>query len=191
MKAIIFDIDWVIIKSGSKKDEVIKSIIQKHHLYDIPWVKEIPSLWINRKLIVERIYELTPFDKETVLKNINNEMAILESNPIKNENIINFINKNYKKYLFFTNTSLPIDWLNKVFDSLWIKDKFQELLAFENGSKAENIYFVMKSYDIKPTDILFIDDNVNHIDLVKETWVHTLHFTDYDIDVEKYIASYG
>jgi len=55
-----------------------------------------------------RIYEITPFDKEVVLNEINEQYAILESNPLNNDNVINFIKDNYQKYLFFTNTSLPI-----------------------------------------------------------------------------------
>jgi predicted phosphatase len=70
---------------------------------------------------------------------------------------------------------------------LWLKDYFQELLAFENWSKIENINYVIKKYNIKPEDILFIDDNINHINNVKESWVNTLHFSDYNIDIEEYI----
>ncbi len=187
MKVIVFDIDWVIIKSTSKKKENIKNILQKYTLYDFPWVKEILSLWINRKLIIDRIYELIPFDKELVLNDINYENAIIESNPIKNDNVINFIKENNEKYVFFTNSALPIDWVNRIFNSLNIKNYFQELLAFENGSKVENINYIIKKNNIKPNDILFIEDNINHINSVNMTGVNTLHFIDYDIDIEKQI----
>jgi len=36
MKAIIFDIDGVVIISNSQKEEVIKDILQKYNLYNIP-----------------------------------------------------------------------------------------------------------------------------------------------------------
>ncbi len=186
MKAIIFDIDGVVIQSESRKSEIIKQALQKFNLYDIPWVKDILKLWINRILVLDKIHELIKFDKETVLKNINNECAILESNSVANESVINFI-KNNKKYYFYTNTSLPIAGLNRVMNWLWLKDYFQELLAFENWSKIENINYVIKKYNIKPEDILFIDDNINHINNVKESWVNTLHFSDYNIDIEEYI----
>jgi len=187
MKVIVFDIDWVIIKSNSKKKEIIKNILQKYNLYDIPWVKDILSLWINRKLIIDKIYEFTTFDKELVLKDINYENAIIESNPVKNDNIINFIKDNSEKYLFYTNSALPIDWVNRIINSLGIKKYFQKLLAFENWNKVENINYIIKKHNIKPNDILFIEDNINHINSVKTTWVNTLHFSDYDIDIEKQI----
>ncbi len=190
MKAIIFDIDGVVIISNSQKEEVIKDILQKYNLYNIPWVKEILTLWLNRKLILTRIYEITPFDKEVVLNEINEQYAILESNPLNNDNVINFIKDNYQKYLFFTNTSLPIAWLNRVINALWIGSNFKELLAFENWSKAENIEYVINKYDIEPKDILFIDDNINHIRKVEWTWVNRLHFIDSNIDIEKEIEKY-
>jgi methionine salvage enolase-phosphatase E1 len=82
---------------------------------------------------------------------------------------------------------LPIDWVNRIFNSLNIKNYFQELLAFENGSKVENINYIIKKNNIKPNDILFIEDNINHINSVNMTGVNTLHFIDYDIDIEKQI----
>jgi beta-phosphoglucomutase-like phosphatase (HAD superfamily) len=36
MKAIIFDIDGVVIQSESRKSEIIKQALQKFNLYDIP-----------------------------------------------------------------------------------------------------------------------------------------------------------
>ncbi len=187
MKIIVFDVDWVIIKSTSKKKEIIKNILLKYNLYDIPWVKDLLSLWINRKLILDKIYEITPFDKNIVLNEINFEQAIIESNPIKNDNVINFIKDNSEKYLFYTNSALPIDWVNRVINSLNIKKHFQELLAFENWSKVENINYIIKKNNIKPSDILFIEDNLNHINSVKMTGVNTLYFIDYDIDIKKQI----
>jgi hypothetical protein len=60
-------------------------------------------------LKIDRIHEITTFDKELVLNDINYENAIIESNPIKNDNVINFIKENNEKYVFFTNSALPID----------------------------------------------------------------------------------
>ena len=67
---------------------------------------------------------------------------------------------------------------------------FKELLAYENWSKIENVEYVLKKYNLKPKDVLFIDDNINHINKVKVLWVNTLHFTNYDIDIEKEIEKY-
>ncbi len=189
MKAIIFDIDWVVITSDWKKKEIIKNILQKYYLYNIPWVRDILALWLNRKLILDRIYELTPFDKKAVLKDINDENAILESNAVKNTIIVDFIKNNSEKYILCTNTALPIAWLNRVIEAIDIWNSFKELLAFENWSKVENVNYILDKYTLNPRDVLFIDDNINHINKVKVTWVNALHFIDYDIDIEKEIET--
>lgn len=190
MKAIIFDIDWVVIISAWKKEEIIKNILQKYHLYDIPWVKEILDLWLNRRLLLERVYELTPFDKDAVLKDINDENAVLESNALKNDIVVDFIRNNSEKYILCTNTSLPIDSLKRVIESINIWNSFKELLAFENWSKVENVNYVLEKYNLNPKDVLFVDDNIHHINKVKVTWVNTLHFKDYDINIEREIENY-
>lgn len=191
MKAIIFDIDGVVITSNSKKDEIMKNILQKYNLYDIPWVRDILSLGLNRNLLLEKIYELTPFDKDAVLKDMNDENAILESNAVKNQTVVDFIKNNSDKYIIFSNTSLPIAWLNRVIEAIGIWDFFKELLSFENWSKVENVNYILEKYNLNPKDVLFVDDNINHINKVKVTWVNTLHFFDYNIDIEEKIKEYN
>lgn len=190
MKAIIFDIDWVVIKSNFKKDEIIKDVIIKHWLYEIPWVKDILTSWLNRKILLEKIYEIKKFDKEWVLKEINDKNAILESSAVRNDLVADFIEDNKDKYLFFTNTSLPKAWLDRVLNSINMKNAFKEELMFETWTKLENINYVLSEYNLKPEEVLFIDDNINHINKVKSSWVNLLHYIDYEIDIEKELNNY-
>ena len=53
---------------------------------------------------------------------------------------------------------------------------FEEIFAYDTGTKLENIQKIMFHYDLKPENILFIDDLAHNIDAVKPTWVHTLLF---------------
>lgn len=190
MKAVIFDIDWVVIKSSVYKKEIKEKIYKKYNLYDIPWVKDILTLWLNRKKVIEKIYELKDFDKDALLKELNYENSLLENNPVENTNVINFIKNNFDKYIFFSNTSLSLDCLNRIISKLPLISKFKELLTFDNWTKLENVNYILQKYNLNPKEVLFIDDNINHIDNVKPTWVNTLHFTDYDIDIEKEIEKY-
>lgn len=187
MKAIIFDVDGVIIKSAWEKKEIIAKILKKYGLYDIPWVMDILWLGLNRKLILEKIYEIVPFDKISVLQEINDENAILERNAVENKNVVEFIKNNYEKYIFCTNTSLPQASLARVVEALDIWIFFQEFLAFENGSKLENAQYILTKYNLKPQEVLFIDDNIHHIEKVEVTWMHTLHFSNYGIDLQEEI----
>jgi hypothetical protein len=46
---------------------------------------------------------------------------------------------------------------------------FMELLAYDDGSKKENIEYIMQVYGAKKEDILFMDDKQSHINAVKNT----------------------
>lgn len=184
MKIIIFDIDWVIIDSAWKKREIKEQIYKKYWLYDLPWVREIMWLWVNRKVWLDMIYQIKAFDKDLVYNEICIENDKLENNPVWNENILNFIKSNSEKYIFCTNTSMSMDWLNRVFDALDLKKYFRDFLAFDTGTKVENINFVLDKYGVLPSEILFIDDNLNHINNVSKTWVNTFHLVDKNVDLD-------
>ncbi len=187
MKAIIFDVDGVIIVSAKQKERVIIGVLQKHNLYDIEWVSAILAMSLNRKVLVERIYELHSFDKKLVLDDINNELLQLEKNPIPIISVVTFIKKNYRNYLFFTNTSLPRASLERVFDSLSISHCFKKLYTGDDGFKKDNIISIMDEYWLTPNEVLFIDDTLSHIENVSETGVNALHFSDARISIEDYI----
>jgi methionine salvage enolase-phosphatase E1 len=112
--------------------------------------------------------------------------VILQKWKIFNDTFL-FIKENYEKYDFFTNTTLLKSRLQKIFLDLNIWEYFMELLAYDDGSKRENIEYIMQVYAVKPEDILFIDDKCSHIDAVKSTWVHTLLFEQDWISLEEKI----
>ncbi len=116
--------------------------------------------------------------------------VVITSTWQKNKNIVNFIKNNSNKYIICSNTSLLTNSLNKIIDSIKIWKYFKELLTTEHWSKIENVEYILKKYNLNPKDVLFIDDTINHIISVKKSWVNTLHFTDYDIDIEKEIDKY-
>lgn len=183
MKAIIFDVDGVIIKSEGNKKKVIKEIFEKHWLYHLEWVREILKLGVNRKLIVEKIAEIHNCDKEKLLFDLNDQLSKIAQKHSPNLPVLEFIKENHKNYLFFTNTALPLDNLETIFDNLDITKYFEKLLAFDTGTKRENVEQILNNYNLEPAEALFIDDNINHVNAVQPTGVKLLHFTDYDIDI--------
>ncbi len=188
MKTIVFDIDGVITKSIETKIQIIKKILTNLDIYELAWVKEIVNMHLNRKVMLDKIYDIVPFNKEAALEEINKEFAVLESHPRANEHLVDFIKKNSSKYIFCTSTTMPLSWLNIILDALDLTKHFHEILTTEMGSKKDNIMFVMQKYALAPKDILFVDDNIHNINAVQETWVHTLHFTDYALDIEQYLS---
>lgn len=191
MKAILFDIDGVLIKSDHKKREIIYSTLEYYNVLEVEWVRDIIELWLNRVAYIDKINEIIPFDTKWALEMINKANMDLENNPISNPNVINFIKNNKGKYKLFTNTSLSEAALKRVLTALWIQDCFEELLSFDNGNKVEIINHVINLYNFQPEEVLFIDDNVKMIEFTEKTQVHRLHFNDFDIDIEEHIKKVG
>lgn len=183
MKAIIFDVDGVIIISAEEKTNRIKEILRKYGLYNVDWVPEILAMSLNRVLLLDKIWEIVSFDKQKVLEEIHTSLEELEYNPPKNIWVVDFIKDNHDKYLFFTNTSLPKKSLETTLNALWIMHCFKELFAGEDGMKLENTYSILEKYSLNPEEVLFIDDTLSHVTSVSESWVNTLYFDNFDIDI--------
>jgi len=190
LRAIIFDVDGVITNSGQNKEDIIQQILTRHNLFDIAWVRDIFWKWLNRIVLLDMIYQIYAFDKQLVLSEINRELLIQESRVVLIPETIKFIKKYYKEYNFFTNTSLPKSSLNTIVQNLDIWKYFLELLAYDDGSKKENIEYVMKVHNAKPQDILFIDDKQTHLDAVKDTGVNTLLFINDGVSLEEKISDF-
>lgn len=123
--------------------------------------------------------------KKTIIFDV--EWVLLENWQLFPETYT-YIVQNYMKYNFFTNTSMPKTKLQRIF---WEKDiwkYFLELLAYDDGSKKENIEYIMQVHNVKPEDILFIDDKQSYIDAVQNTWVHTLLFKQDWVSLEEKIT---
>jgi len=186
-KIIIFDVDGVITDSGDNKEAIIQKILEDNNLFDIPWVSDIFWIGLNRILLLDKIYEIQPFDKQKVLQEINTQLFIQESQVQLIPTTFDFIKKYHKEYDFFTNTSLPKKSLNAVVQKLDISEYFLEFLAYDDGSKKENIDYVMQVHNMSPENILFIDDKMSHINAVKDTEVHTLLFKQDGVSLEEKI----
>lgn len=188
-KTIIFDVDGVITDSGQNKEDIIQNILEKYELFQLPWVSDIFWIGLNRILLLDKIYKIKPFDKALVLAEINRDLFVQESQVSLITDTADFIKNNYEKYDFFTNTSLPKKSLQTIFSDLDMWKYFMELLAYDDGSKKENIEYVMQVHSVKPENILFIDDKQSHIDAVKSTWVLTLLFEQDWVSLEEKINS--
>lgn len=188
-KVIVFDVDGVITNSWVRKDRIIEEILEKHWLLSLPWVDKILEKWLNRILILEEISKIQEFDTKKVLEDINISLLSLESSLTLIEDTLSFIQKYHDEFLFFTNTSLPKDKLIRIFEKHNLTQYFMELLAYDDGSKRENIEYIMQVYNIKPEDLLFIDDKQSHIDAVKSLGTHTLLYMQDGVSLEQKVKN--
>lgn len=188
-KIIVFDVDGVITNSASQKDKIIENILEKYWLLHLPWVATILEKWLNRIMILEEISKIEDFDRQKVLDDINVSLLSLESSLTLIEDTINFIKKYHQEYIFFTNSSLPKEKLLRIFEKHNLTQYFMELLAYDDGSKRENIEYIMQVYTINPRDILFIDDKQAHIDAVKSLGTHSLLYVQDGVSLEEKIKN--
>lgn len=186
-KIIVFDVDGVITNSWERKDTIIREVLKKHELLNIPWADEILEAWLNRVYMLEKLQEIQNFDFNRVLSDINSSLRNLESYVELIPDTEAFIQSHFQDYDFFTNTSMPKAKLINIFTQKDFTQYFMELLAYEDGSKRENIEYIMQVYGVNPEDILFIDDKQVHIDAVKSSWVHTLLFRQDGVSLEQKI----
>ncbi len=189
-KIIIFDVDGVITDSGQNKEDIIQEILEENNLFQIPWVSEVFGIGLNRILLLDKIYQLHQFDKEHVLWEINRRLSVQESQVQLIPETIEFIKKYHREYDFFTNTSLPKRSLTMIVQNLWLSEYFMEFLAYDDGSKKENIEYVMQVYNSPAKNIIFIDDKQSHIDAVKNTDVHTLLFINDGVSLDQKISHF-
>lgn len=84
---------------------------------------------------------------------------------------------------------MPKEKLIRIFERFEYLQYFEELLAYDDGTKRENIEYILREYQAQPQDILFIDDNQVHIDAVAPTWVHCLLFYDDWVSLEEKVQN--
>lgn len=187
IKAIVFDIDWVIIQSVEDKKNHEKNILTKYDLYNLPWVQNILESWKNRKIKIDEIYKIKKFDKQKVFDEICTWLDQTAYNPKPNNLVVDFIKNNFHQYIFFTNTSLVWKNAKVALEKLGITDCIKEILTFDTWSKLENITQILHKYNLSPQEVLFVDDNINHIEAVKDTKVQLLHYHSYNINIDSYL----
>ena len=175
---VVFDVDGVITDSWTQKINIAKTILKDAWLFYLPWVYDILKLGINRKTLVERIYELHPiFNPQKLLESLNAWLHVLEKDIKIISESYDFITQYHHQYDFFTNTSTSKQKLLRIFQRHHLQQFFVELLAYEDGTKRENIEYILNTYHCLRNNLLFIDDMQHNLDMVTWTWVHTLLFS--------------
>ena len=125
---------------------------------------------VNRVSMVEKIYALHPsFNPSHLLDAFNNGYKVLESFSQLIPTTDDFIKKYHDEYMFFTNTAMPKEKLRNIFERFEYFRYFEALLAYDDGTKRENIEYILREYQASPQDILFIDDHMVHLDAVAPT----------------------
>ena len=68
-----------------------------------------------------------------------------------------FLERNYKNYMFFIVSGTPHDEMNRIIDARQLRRYFKEILGTP-GSKSELIKMILKRYNLKNIEVVFIGD---------------------------------
>ena len=178
IKAIVFDVDGVITNTSFEIEQKEKEIFEN---YNLNYEDFTPYLFSGQRNKIPLESKL----KKEILEKCENICISSELNEI--ENVINFIKENHEKYLFFTNTALVKNVIEKRFNKLDLHKYFKELFHSESGGKKENIIKVLEKYNLKNDEILFIDDKISNIQIVRDLNINTIHFTDHNLNIDEEI----
>ena len=186
IKAIVFDVDGVLIDSMNMKSKYFNELLTKLGV-EKEKVLDLLTAGQNRIITLQKIKERfnLKFDVKKAVEELTEIYIQNYSKVEKIDSTINFIKNNHEKYLFFTNTSLPEKDLKIIFEIKNLHNYFKELYHFESGTKLENINMILKKYHLKPEEVLFIDDNINHINNVKSSGVNTCFFDNNNLNIAK------
>lgn len=166
LKAIIFDFDGVIVESVDIKtrafahlfrdypDDIIKKIV-KFHL-DNGGISRFEKFKIIYKDFLNK--NLSKEEEER----LGREFSEFCYNGVLTCSYVNgakeFLERNYKKFVFFIVSGTPHDEMNHIVDARQLRKYFKEILGTP-GSKGELIKVILKKYNLKPTEVVFIGDS--------------------------------
>ncbi len=177
-KAIVFDVDGVVIDSTATKMSAFRDVLSRY--IDEPEIMEaMIAKGLNRKFLAQKVSEkYSDVSAVNIIAEINHELAEFEvdSSYDSISDTIQYIEKFHPDFVFFTNTAMHKKSVVELFEKLGITQYFMELLSYDDGTKRENIEYIIQVYNLKPEDIVFIDDNIHNIESVTPTGVHTLLF---------------
>jgi len=166
LKAIIFDFDGVIAESVDIKtnafaylfreypDEIIKKIVKFHldngGLSRFEKFKIIYRDFLKKNLSKEEEKRLGKEFGEFCYK----EVVICSYVKGAKE----FLEKNYNNYMFFIVSGTPHNEMNEIVDARQLRKYFKEVLGAPE-SKSELINKILKKYNLKNTEVVFIGDS--------------------------------
>lgn len=165
IKAVIFDFDGVITESMDIKtdafaylfkdrskeiiDKVVKLHLDNGGMSRFEKFKIIYDEYIGEKLSAEKSKELGRefsrfcFEKMLICPYVNGAY--------------DFIKKNHDEYMFFIVSGTPHDEINKIVDKRKLRGYFKEVLG-SPGSKSDLIKKILKKYDLKKQEVVFVGD---------------------------------
>ena len=190
IKAVVFDVDGVILDSVKLKKKCFEKTLKKLKINKKEGMRILNST-IGRRKIFEKIKKEIISDLN-IEETINNHTKLIKDcfNDIEEiEHVKEFIKNNHEKYLFFTNTLMPKNELEKLFSKKDLHKYFKDLFTIDEGDKVSNMNQILYKYNLKKEEIIFFDDLKFNVDTINEFGIHSVLF-DEKTNIENEIRAY-
>ena len=165
IKAIIFDFDGVIVESMDMKTEAFGHLFRN---YPEDVINKVVKLHLDNGGM-SRFEKFKIIYRDFLNKNLSKEEEARlgkEFSDFCYEKMLTlpyvkgakeFLEKHYQNYLFFIVSGTPHEEINRIVDARQLRKYFKEVRGTP-GSKGEFSKMILKEYNLKPTETVFIGD---------------------------------
>lgn len=178
IKAIIFDFDGVLVESTDIKTNAFKKLFSEwpdkskegvnYHLGNMGM-----SRYVKFKYFFETILK-EPYSDEIGLE-LGRKFSEIVVCEIKKAPTVKgtdeFLEENFKKYMFFIASGTPQAELNDIVSHRLI-DKFFKGIYGTPASKTEIVESILRKYGLKKNQVVFVGDTVSDKKTSEDTGIH-------------------
>ena len=196
IKTILFDIDWVIIKSAwtfsryFEKKQLLKSWAMQEFF---TWVFKKCSIWEeDLKIEIEKFFKKWNYNwtSEEIL-----DLWFKLDWEIDYE-VFDFIkslkNKSFACYMATQQEKYRAEYL---FEDLWLKKLFEDKKYISSEIKIlkptkQFFEYILKDLELEAKKIIFIDDEESKLTFARDIWINAILYKNLDglkKDLKKYI----
>ena len=186
IKAIIFDFDGVVVKSNHIKTKAFrelyknqeKNIINKiinYHKINAGTSRTKKILYFQKDILKKDFSKSSIAKKNMIFSNLVFEKV---SNSKFVPGVKNFLKNNYTSKLLFISSGTPQKELRKICKNKDISFYFKGIYG-SPLNKMAHIKKIMKKWNLKKNNILFIGDSMTDLNASKECELHFLGIGNY------------
>jgi putative hydrolase of the HAD superfamily len=117
--------------------------------------------------------------------------------PNEKYDFINKLSQDYRLFILSNTNQIHQLWFEKKIDEQYGWKSFSDCFEFigyshrinQRKPDKEAFQYILKKYDLEPSETLFVDDTMEHVEGSRNLGVHAIHYKDGE-DLEDLVLSY-